>query len=493
MNSLARSTWLQRAWNLIDQFSFSKLLMILFSFSLLLHIGMVLLFIDEPIALDDMFQYDMLARSISQGNGYRWYTQADIETLRPYYSQFLDLNALTFPKLGLPTTFRAPGYPVFLALIYLLVPSSIHFAVVRLVQALLAAALAPMVAFLGLKIGLSKRSYFLSGIGMSLYPIMLFYPIGLISENLYIPLAGVTVITLYYSLSKHSFKWVALAGCVCGLTLLTRSIFAIFALLSGLWLWRHHRRHLKATAIFLLIAFGLCLPWSIRNSLLMKKPAFVENSLGYNLFIGYHPKSDGGFVSEVAILPMNILDDRQRDIYCFHQAIGFIRADPVEAARRIFVRLGKLVGPEVREFDYFYSNNLLGPLSLPCLFCIYLLLIIPWGITFLLGVFGLWQTRKSSLTQLVLLFFLGYGLPHLFIIAEPRFHLAILPLLIPFAFYGWTSARSICRHSSIRKGNWFGLVLLILAASVYLLGFAADLPIIMKILHTGGNVLHFSY
>jgi hypothetical protein len=493
MNGSVCSTRLQRAFNFLDRLTFSKLLLIVFLFSLLLHIGMVLLFIDEPIALDDMFQYDMLARSISQGNGYRWYAQADVETLRPYYSQFLDLDALPFPKLGLPTTFRAPGYPAFLALLYLLVPLSAHFILARLVQALLAAALAPLAAFLGMKIGLSRRNCFLAGTAMSLYPILLFYPIGLISENLYIPLGVVTVITLYYSISKRSLSWVALAGCLCGLTLLSRSIFAISALLAGLWLWCHHPARLKAAAVFLLVTFGLCLPWSIRNSLQMKKPSFVENSLGYNLFIGYHPQGDGGFVSKIAILPMNILDDSLRDNYCFRQAISFIRADPVEAMRRVFVRLGKFVGPEVREFDYFYSNDLLGPISLPALICIYLLLVIPWGAIFILGVFGLWQTRHSSLTRLVVFFCLGYGLPHLFIIAEPRFHLAALPLLLPFAVSGGKSARLIPWHNRFKKEDLIGLILLTLTAGIYLFCLITTLPVILTILQSGGNVLHFSY
>lgn len=30
------------------------------------------------IGLDDMFQYDMLARSIASGNGFRWYAEDDL-------------------------------------------------------------------------------------------------------------------------------------------------------------------------------------------------------------------------------------------------------------------------------------------------------------------------------------------------------------------------------------------------------------------------------
>ncbi len=35
-----------------------------------------------PIGLDDMFQYDMLARSLAAGHGYRWYGQADLDLIQ---------------------------------------------------------------------------------------------------------------------------------------------------------------------------------------------------------------------------------------------------------------------------------------------------------------------------------------------------------------------------------------------------------------------------
>ena len=36
------------------------------------------------IGLDDMFQYDMLARSLASGNGFRWYARQDLNQLAAY-------------------------------------------------------------------------------------------------------------------------------------------------------------------------------------------------------------------------------------------------------------------------------------------------------------------------------------------------------------------------------------------------------------------------
>ncbi len=470
-----------------------KLLARLFAVSFLVHVFIVLIFIHQPIALDDMFQYDMLARSLKEGNGFRWYSRADMETLSPYYSQFLEIDLLSFPEQGLETSFRAPGYPFFLAFLYTWVPASFRFILARLVQAILAAALAPLAAFWGLQAGFSRKVSALSAIGISLYPILLFYPIGLASENLYIVLGMLSVVSIYLSTKKKSLGWVLLAGVLSGATMLTRSIFAFAVLFSGIWLACFNPHRKKAGFLFLLTAFGICVPWSIRNSLLMDKPAFVENSAGYNLFIGYHPEGDGGFVSRIAILPMDILDDGERDRICLRQAIDFIKQNPLESARRIFVRLAKFIGPEDREFFFFYSNNLLGEIKQPWLALIYLLLVIPWGFTLVFGAIGLGQMRDQKLVLLVILFLLGYALPHFFIIAEPRFHLAWVPILAPFTAHGWVNWKKIQWDQVRERKSRVVWVSLTVIGLIFVSGFMMNISSLVAIMNAGGNRLFFSY
>ena len=493
MNSASISTRLEKAQTFVQDVSISRLMSILFLGSLLLHLAIVAPFLNAPIALDDMFQYDMLARSIRAGNGFRWYAKADVEILRPYYAQFLDLDHLSFPDQGIPTTFRAPGYPGFLAILYLLAPDALRFGFARLIQAGLVAALAPLTALLSLQLGFSRKVSLVSGIATSLYPILLFYPLGLASENLYIVLGMFSMVLILISAKKESWKWLILAGLLSGLTLLTRSIFAGAILLAGLWSSRYHPYKKKAALIFLLTAFGICLPWSIRNSILMRQPAFVENSAGYNLFIGYHPDGDGGFVSRIAIIPMNILDDGERDQFCRQQAFTFIRQNPIEAGHRIWVRWVKFIGPEDREFFYFYSNNLVGPVPPLGLVIIYSLLFAPWTVTLILAMKGLWQIKERQTMLLVILFLLGYGLPHLLIIAEPRFHLAWAPILIPFAIYGWEQPLPIKWWKGL---YWKGTPLWVtfcLIVSALLVGFLSNLPRLIAMMQEGGNRLFFSY
>ncbi len=114
----------------------------IFGVALVLRIIPVLLSMNMGIGLDDMFQYDMLARSLVSGNGYRWYAEADLPLIQPLIH--LDLTGIPYDPRGVLTSFRAPLYPVFLAFIYFFTGVGVkRFFVVRLVQAGIAATLHP--------------------------------------------------------------------------------------------------------------------------------------------------------------------------------------------------------------------------------------------------------------------------------------------------------------------------------------------------------------
>src|SRR5689334_6020236 len=81
--------------------------------ALILRLVAVFLARGLGIGLDDMFQYDMLARSLASGNGFRWYAQSDLNQLAQFVH--FDLSSVSDydPDRGIPTSFRAPLYPTF--------------------------------------------------------------------------------------------------------------------------------------------------------------------------------------------------------------------------------------------------------------------------------------------------------------------------------------------------------------------------------------------
>src|SRR3989304_7927934 len=102
-----------------------------FLLAFVLRLIPVLLSYNLGIGLDDMFQYDMLARSLVAGEGYRWYSEPDLNLIQRYIDIGVDTE--NYDPRGVLTSFRAPGYPVFLALIYLASGLEQRFFAARLV------------------------------------------------------------------------------------------------------------------------------------------------------------------------------------------------------------------------------------------------------------------------------------------------------------------------------------------------------------------------
>jgi hypothetical protein len=167
--------------------------------ALVLRLIPVLLTMNLGIGLDDMFQYDMLARSLASGHGFRWYAQDDLELLEPYVDFDLSSASGYDPDYGVYTSFRAPLYPAFLALVYSLNGLDLpRFFAVCLAQAiLLGAPLAPLTYFVAQNFFLltterkeERRKSIESASRLSAwivacYPMLLVYPLGLGTENLF--------------------------------------------------------------------------------------------------------------------------------------------------------------------------------------------------------------------------------------------------------------------------------------------------------------------
>ncbi len=133
-----------------------------------------------------MFQYDMLARSIVSGNGYRWYAQADLNQLAAYVDFDLDSVKGYDPVRGIRTSFRAPLYPTFLALVYFFSGTGFcRFFAARLAQAIfLGAPLATLTYLVSQEIFPGQeRAARSSAWIIAAYPMLLVYPLGLGTEN----------------------------------------------------------------------------------------------------------------------------------------------------------------------------------------------------------------------------------------------------------------------------------------------------------------------
>jgi hypothetical protein len=466
------------------------------------------------IGLDDMFQYDMLARSLASGNGFRWYAQEDLNQLASFVKFDLSSVKEYDPVRGIPTSFRAPLYPTFLAIVYFFSGTGFsRFFAARLAQAiLLGAPLAPLTYWVAQRlfplssfIPSSKeerrkkieRAATISAWIVACYPMLLIYPLGLGTENPFFILLLASFFFLLSSIDKPNAFYFLLSGFFLGLTALTRSVILPFVGLAILWAWFILKQ--RRGALIIVLAFALTIaPWVIRNSLLHHKLTGIETSMGYNLYLGYHPQGNGSFVFGPSLDLLTILDDAERDKIGTQKAIEFIKAQPERFLPLAINRLGFFFGLEKRVLMYFYGNNIIGYIPLPLLLTISAILLLPFVFISVSAALGLAYLRWKPEHVLLCLLFIGYILPHVLILSEDRFHLALVPYIAILAAQVWVNgfAPLSVRWYESRKGQLivamalFAVFLLIINWNFELM---RDANKISQLLGPNGNQSFFPY
>jgi len=239
-------------------------------------------------------------------------------------------------------------------------------------------------------------------------------------------------------------------------------------------------------------------PWMMRNSLLHHKLTGIETSMGYNLYLGYYPAGNGSFVFGPSLDLLPILDDAERDRVGTQKAMEFIRARPERFLSLAVNRLGFFFGLEKRVLMYFYSNNIIGYIpSLPLL-TIAAILLLPFVIISSSAAFGLAYLRWKPAHILLLLLFVAYILPHVLILSEDRFHLALVPYFAILAAQVWVNgfAPLQVRWEESATGKLI-VSLAILAACLLVVNWGFELirdaDKISQLLGPNGNQTHFPY
>ncbi len=496
--------------------------------ALILRLIPILLTRGLGIGLDDMFQYDMLARSLASGNGFRWYAQEDLKQLEPYVDFDLATANGYDPQYGLYTSFRAPLYPTFLAIVYFFSGTGFsRFFAARLAQViLLGAPLAPLTYLVSKHLSSSffmddkklERIAKTSAWIVACYPMLLVYPLGLGTENPFFILLLSSFFFLLKSIEQPTKLNFILAGIFLALTALTRSVILPFAGLAIAYVIARRMLfptkqspirgenaplHLAMTSrndvIWMGIAFVLVLtPWVVRNSLLHHKLTGIETSMGYNLYLGYYPQGNGSFIFGPSLDLLTIMDDAERDEVGTQKAIGFIKAQPERIIPLAVDRLGFFFGLEKRVLMYFYSNDLIGYISKPILLIIAAILLLPFVIVSVSATMGLSLLKWNPQTILLILLLVTYLLPHVFILSEDRFHLALIPFFAILAAQFW--AGGIKQVSARWNESFTGKLLVSLAVVGVLLLFlnwgfelSRDADKIAQLLGPDGNKSYFSY
>jgi hypothetical protein len=220
--------------------------------------------------------------------------------------------------------------------------------------------------------------------------------------------------------------------------------------------------------------------------------------MGYNLYLGYHPQGNGSFVFGPSLDLLPILDDAARDRVGTEKALEFIKAQPYRFLPLALNRLGFFFGLEKRVLMYFYSNNIIGYVPLPILLAIAAILLLPFVTISVSAAPGLAYLRWQPAQILLILLFAGYILPHVFILSEDRFHLALIPYIATLAAQVWVHgfAPLRVRWKESSSGKWV-VALAVFAAFLLIVNWnfelIRDADKISQLLGPNGNQSHFPY
>lgn len=376
-----------------------------------------------PEPTSDQEEYDAYAWNLAQGNGYRG-PSPDVA----------DRNHLT--------AYRPPMPSMVMAGVYVVVGH--RFDAVRLLFCVFAT------CSVWLTYRLGRRAYgdgvgLLAAAGYAIYPLAIFQSSDLLSEPLGVMLfLAFLELTLAYA-ANGSWRNATLAGLIFGLALLARANFVLVIPLFAIWAlfqFRHQRTRLLQSALVLLVAAVVMIPWVVRNYMVFGKLIPFSTMGGSVLLQGNNrivvtvPKAFGYSVWDTELDEYRddlraAGDEVERDRRAKEFAIRWLKDHPD--------RWGFLIWQKfVRSWTPFLEHNPSRSVRV-----IYLL---TWGPVFILFVFALAPTFISALRQgspiwLLHVSVLQYVLNSVIFFANIRYRSPIEPVC--FILAAW-SVRFIC-------------------------------------------------
>jgi len=250
---------------------------------------------------------------------------------------------------GVPTAFRVPLYPIFLAALTM---GHRAFWPIVIAQSILGAATAFCAALLARQMFPPQMDHgparthaaTLAAAITAVYPYYVVHDTAMQETALFALLTLMAVLLAHRVVRTGAFMPAALCGLALGLDVLTRAPIALFALLVPAWLiWRDRRRLAPALLCALLLALTV-FPWVWRCYKLTGH-LLLTTEQGYELWNGnndilfrYYPEQsvDVSIRAHLAALPAHDQEEWQRltgnealvDHWFRQKAIAYIRAHP---------------------------------------------------------------------------------------------------------------------------------------------------------------------
>jgi len=285
----------------------------------------------------DAASYDRIARNLMAGHGFG--QQPDT-----------------------PTAFWPPLYPLFLAGLYRTCGYSLLLA--RLLQALIGA-LAVAATALAARSVFGRRVAVLTGLGMALYPHLVYFGAWLIAEALYLALLALTVCIAVRLQSHPSRMGFAALGVTLGLATLTKPATLMLLPLALCWAWiapppRATEPRLVQCLLVLTLAVITVVPWTVRNYLIFGAFVPVSTNGGYTFYGANNPQAFGGH-REGFPPPLTGFTEAEAEREYYRRAVEWIVRHPGDFSRLALRKLMRLFSPlSVASYEQDYPLSLAG-------------------------------------------------------------------------------------------------------------------------------------
>ena len=302
----------------------------------------------------------------------------------------------------------------------------------------------PLVYLIGRRL-FSPSHGLLAAAGAAVLPSLIFWTPVLLSETFFTFVFAAAVLLVLHTLGEDgrlSIRSAALAGFVVGLGALVRGQALVLLPVAILW-WRlsgaETRSSLRAGLVALVAAFVVLLPWAMRNASVFDSPVLLSTNLGYNLRVGHAPYATGRFI-DPQDLDLPASDYQHLELLANEEgarrALDYAWDNPGRELELTIAKVRWLWSPDPDVLLWIASFGR-TPLSAGTESLLRLLVVISYWLVIALVGFAI-ATRSAERKDLVFagLLSLAWTSVHVVFFGEPRYHLPLLPVLLPFAAAG---------------------------------------------------------
>jgi len=330
-----------------------------------------------------------------------------------------------------PTALIAPGYPVFIAAVFLIFGTDTFASAIAIIVLQIFIGLLTIWLIMGIaRHILDNRTAILAGAFLALSLPLLWVPAIFWETSLSAcALPVIILLALRCSRTPTLASWLLLgsASAIAALInpALLPSLLAIMAWAA--WQTRHVARAAPLLGLFALIL--LFSPWPIRNALRFHAFVPLRTTAGFELWMGNRPGATG-YLDE-SLFPM--YNPTELASYIAKGELAYTRDKSDQAWQYIHANPASFLNLTLRRFFRFWSGT--GNVQSPRIDQVYALLTSTLGFA---GLVFLCRNRRKAFAILMALPLLLFPLPYYITHAEFRYRLNIDPLLTLLAAYAIT-------------------------------------------------------